>query len=258
MGRLQGVGACAAMSLAQGLTKLRGCMSNTSQAMECLNGLKVQMAMTPGAERMTTDGLAAEREIMESAVLLSVQAEDAAEFERHMALLTPYYTDFSDVLPPSENHFMILGLDLLRLLAQNRIAGFHTKLETIPTEALSHSAVQFSIHLEQNMMEGSYTKVLEMQKNLPHPHFGFFMGMLQETLRDEVATVSEKAYKSLPAARCIQLLMLSGEAELHKHVEARGWRLEGGVVHFETGEVASKEIPATPLIAEMLHYAKEL
>merc|ERR1712072_1429688 len=127
-----GVGACAAMSLAQGLTKLRGCMSNTSQAMECLNGLKVQMAMTPGAERMTTDGLAAEREIMESAVLLSVQAEDTAEFERHMALLTPYYTDFSDMLPPSENH----------------------------------SAVQFSIHLEQNMMEGSYTKVLEMQKNL--------------------------------------------------------------------------------------------
>jgi len=27
-------------------------------------------------------------------VLLSAEAKDATQFERHMALLTPYYTDF--------------------------------------------------------------------------------------------------------------------------------------------------------------------
>ena len=33
-------------------------------------------------------------EVYECAVQLSAQAKDTAEFERHMALLTPYYTDF--------------------------------------------------------------------------------------------------------------------------------------------------------------------
>ena len=82
------------------------------------------------------------------------------------------------LLPPSENRFPILGLNLLRLLAQNSIADFHSQLvqsrskhslcvtgfdirysqETMSPEALESAPVQFPVSLEQNMMEGSYTK----------------------------------------------------------------------------------------------------
>jgi hypothetical protein len=38
-------------------------------------------------------------EVYECAVLLSAEGKDTAAFERHMALLTPYYTDFGFVNP---------------------------------------------------------------------------------------------------------------------------------------------------------------
>merc|ERR1712070_746541 len=105
--------------------------NNADAAGQVLGQLKIKIASTPAAERMTPAALAEEREVYECAVLLSAQNEDTADFERHMALLTPYYSDFGALLAPSENHFPILGLNLLRLLAQNRIADFPSQLETM-------------------------------------------------------------------------------------------------------------------------------
>lgn len=74
-----------------------------------------------------------------------------------MSQLGPYYRDYrsvsafhmtpalktdmsswrmdSSVLPPSERRFPLLGLDLLRLLAQDKIAQFHTVLESLVKES---------------------------------------------------------------------------------------------------------------------------
>jgi 26S proteasome regulatory subunit N12 len=248
------------MYVCSGLAKLKSEVdgNNATAATITLNGLKVQIATTPAALRMTPPVLMQEREIYEYAVLLSVQTKDTAEFERHMALLTPYYTDFGSMLGESANVFNILGLNLLRLLAQNRIADFHTQLETIAPAALQSPAVQFPVLLEQNMMEGTYSKVLEMQKKLPLPAFGVFMDMLKDTLIDEVAMVSEKAYKRLPAAKLQELLMMSSLSELQAYAQEREWKFEGADVIFDLGNVEKKEVPATALIAGTLHYAKEL
>jgi len=232
--------------------------NNTASASEMLGQLKIKIATTPVEQRMTPAALSDERSVYECAVLLSVQTQDTAEFERHMALLTPYYTDFGSMLAPSENHFPILGLNLLRLLAQNRIADFHTQLETMSPEALASAPVKFPVLLEQNMMEGSYTKVLEMKENLPLPSYAVFMDMLKDTLRDEVASVSEKAYKSLPVGHCMQLLMMSGNNELEEYAAVRGWVLADNSVFFEVDTNEKKEVPALETISEMLHYAKEL
>lgn len=232
--------------------------SNTRGASKTLNDLKIKIASTSAAERMTPAALAEERDVYECAVLLSAQSKDTAEFERHMALLTPYYTDFGALLPASENHFPILGLNLMRLLSQNRIADFHSQLETMSPEALASAPVQFPVLLEQNMMEGSYTKVLEMRNNLPLPSYGVFMDMLKDTLCDEVASVSEKAYKSLPVAYTQQLLMMSDAKELSEYAEMRGWEVRDSTVFFEVDTNEKKEVPAMETISEMLHYAKEL
>jgi 26S proteasome regulatory subunit N12 len=37
-------------------------------------------------------------------------------------------------MPPSENEFVIVALNLMRLLVQNRIAEFHTELELLPAD----------------------------------------------------------------------------------------------------------------------------
>ena len=72
------------------------------------------------------------REILEHGALLSIKTMDIPAFERYVAQLKIYYTDCAASLPESPKQYPILGLNLLRLLAQNRIAEFHTELELIP------------------------------------------------------------------------------------------------------------------------------
>ena len=109
-------------------------------------------------------------EMLEIAVQLSVHLHDDAAFERNFQQLRALYMDTRcqlsphhlltvfmisrssasrkgvgrnsgrpfchgrSALPPSQCEGIITGLNLLRLLVQNRIAEFHTELETITSE----------------------------------------------------------------------------------------------------------------------------
>ena len=83
------------------------------------------------------------REILEHGALLSVKATEIPAFERYVAQLKVYYSDAS-MLPPSQRQFPILGLNLLRLLSQNRIAEFHTELE--PVQPRIDRPLRLSVH----------------------------------------------------------------------------------------------------------------
>jgi hypothetical protein len=67
------------------------------------------------------------------------------------------------VLPVSPQENLVIGLNLLRLLVQNRIAEFHTELELIPAAGQADPRVKHAIDLEQHLMEGSYNKILQAQ-----------------------------------------------------------------------------------------------
>ena len=86
----------------------------------------------------------------------------------------------------------------------------------------------------------------------------FFMDMLVDTVRDEIAECSEKAYDSIALADLQTLLMLGSEAELREFAETRGWALQAGTVTF--GGTAEKvaQLPAKEMIQQTLSYAKEL
>jgi 26S proteasome regulatory subunit N12 len=72
------------------------------------------------------------KEILEYAIILSIKAGDKSSFQRYMASLRPYYTaarattsagnDTSDIV------YTILGLNLLYLLVENRLADFHCEV----------------------------------------------------------------------------------------------------------------------------------
>ncbi|KAF7032119.1 hypothetical protein CFC21_043331 [Triticum aestivum] len=100
------------------------------------------------------------RDIYEHAVLLSVKTEDQDAFERDFCHLKPYYMDTCGIIPPSPVEYPIMGLNLLRLLVQNRIAEFHTELEPLPTKALENPCIKHAVELEQSLMEGAYNRVL--------------------------------------------------------------------------------------------------
>eukprot|EP00656_Telonema_subtile_P003560 TRINITY_DN11620_c0_g2_i1.p1 TRINITY_DN11620_c0_g2~~TRINITY_DN11620_c0_g2_i1.p1 ORF type:complete len:111 (+),score=34.24 TRINITY_DN11620_c0_g2_i1:296-628(+) len=106
-------------------------------------------------------------------------------------------------------------------------------------------------------MEGSYHKVMHFRQQLPSPEYSVFMDSLSDTLRDEIASCCEKAYKSLPCAKAAELLMLD-TGTLGGYCEERGWVVRGDTIDFVSETVEKNEVPAMDLIEETLHYATEL
>eukprot|EP00897_Mesotaenium_endlicherianum_P008130 jgi/Mesen1/7345/ME000377S06568 len=200
------------------------------------------------------------RDILEHAVVLSVKLKDEVAFERNFLQLKTYYTDTRHLLPSSDQEYAVLGLNLLRLLVQNRIAEFHTELELLPTGALENNCIQHAIELEQSLMEGSYNRVLSNRQRVPDPNYVYFMDLLMSTVRDEIAGCSEKAYDFLTVADAKKVLLLSSDGELQAYAKEHEWELRNGCVYFQSTSDSAhqKEIPSMQLISQTLGYAREL
>ncbi len=106
------------------------------------------------------------------------------------------------------------GLYLLFLLSQNRIAEFHTELEAIDPEQLSNVYIKHPIQIEQSLMEGSYNRVWNNRANVPAEEFKFFIDILFETIRKEIAASSQKAYAYLPVQDAATLLYFKSTTEV--------------------------------------------
>ncbi|KAD7478615.1 hypothetical protein E3N88_01751 [Mikania micrantha] len=202
------------------------------------------------------------RDIYEHAVVLSVKMEDQDAFERDFFQLKPYYTDAGDRLSQSPQEYPILGLNLLRLLVQNRIAEFHTELELLPACALENPCIKHAVELEQSFMEGAYNRVLTARQTVPHETYIYFMDLLARTVRDEIAGCSEKAYDSLTVKDACQMLLLSSDQLLLEYIkeEHPEWEIKNGLVVFQKAKESApcKEIPSLQLINQTLSYAREL
>ncbi|KAL8251023.1 hypothetical protein R6Q59_034716 [Mikania micrantha] len=203
------------------------------------------------------------RDIYEHAVVLSVKMEDQDAFERDFFQLKPYYTDVGGRLPQSPQEYPILGLNLLRLLVQNRIAEFHTELELLSANALENPCIKHAVELEQSFMEGAYNRVLTARQTVPHESYVYFMDLLARTVRDEIAGCSEKAYDSLRVEDARQMLLLSSDQELFDYIkeEHPEWEVKNGWLVFnkvKESSASSKEIPSLQLINQTLSYAREL
>jgi hypothetical protein len=92
----------------------------------------------------------------------------------------------SQVLPPSPREHPVRGLQLIRLLTQNRIADFHTALEGLPISSEQVAADEYLSHpvrLERWLMEGSYAKVWSAREDAPTDEYEFFVDELMGTIR---------------------------------------------------------------------------
>ncbi|XP_050228552.1 26S proteasome non-ATPase regulatory subunit 8 homolog A [Mercurialis annua] len=202
------------------------------------------------------------RDIYEHAVLLSVKIGDQEAFERDFFQLKPYYTDAGNRLPQSSQEYMILGLNLLRLLVQNRIAEFHTELELLSPAALENPCIKHAVELEQSFMEGAYNRVLSAKQTVPYKGYDYFMDLLAKTVRDEISGCSEKAYDYLSLNDARQMLLFPSDNETLQYIkeEHPEWEIKNGVVVFQKAKDSApcKEIPSLQLINQTLSYAREL
>ena len=86
----------------------------------------------------------------------------------------------------------MLGLNLLCLLSQNRVAEFHTELERLTQKELESIYIRHPLNLEQYIMEGSYNKVISLKGSVPAESYNFFFEILLKTVRNEIASCLEK------------------------------------------------------------------
>lgn len=100
------------------------------------------------------------RDVLEIGVQWSIASNNIPSFERYMAQLKCYYFDYNAFLPESAFKYQLLGLNLLFLLSQNRVAEFHTELELLPADHIQNDVyIRHPLSIEQYLMEGSYNKV---------------------------------------------------------------------------------------------------
>lgn len=91
---------------------------------------------------------------------------------------------FSESLPPSKREYNIRGLNLIRLLTQNRIADFHTTLESLDADVIAENPfIRHPVNLERWLMEGSYSKVWNARLEAPAEEYKFFVESLMGTIR---------------------------------------------------------------------------
>jgi 26S proteasome regulatory subunit N12 len=92
------------------------------------------------------------REMLEIGALLAIRMQEIDAFERYIAQLKTLYADTKAQQSP--RMYMILGLNLLRLLAQSKISEFHTELEAIGSKQLKNLYINHPVTIEQALMEG--------------------------------------------------------------------------------------------------------
>jgi 26S proteasome regulatory subunit N12 len=209
------------------------------------------------------EDLVVARDILEIGAFWSIRSKDVPSFDRYFSQLQTFYTDYSSSLPPSKREFPIRGLNLIRLLTQNRIADFHTTLESLPLpadEINENPFIRHPVNLERWLMEGSYSKVWNAREEAPAEEYKFFVDSLMGTIRNEIASCEETAYESLPLKDAATLLFFATQTDLLTFAQQRGWQvnLVAGNIEFTRKSEEQMEIPKQKLIAANLAYAREL
>ncbi len=174
----------------------RGDISTVGKLLPKMKVLLLSISFLPVGKGSAIDPkeLILARNTLEIGALWSIEDKNIPSFHRYVSQLRCYYYDYNEQLPDSSYKYHILGLTLLSLLAENRLAEFHTEMELLSTEEHKNIYIKHPISLEQFVIEGSYHKLFLSKGNVPAKNYNFFIDILIDTVRLEIASCAEKAY----------------------------------------------------------------
>jgi len=238
---------------------------NLDRAGELLTNLK--LALTQIAFLPTTGATVSKQELLIARDILEIGAQwtiamkDIPGFERYIAQLKCYFMDYKDDLPESTFKYQLLGLNLLCLLSQNRLAEFHTELERLPVKEIQNNIyIKHPVSMEQYLMEGSYNKVFLARGNVPADNYNFFIDILLNTIRDEIAGCIEKAYNQIGLSEAARMLFFETQKPMKDYATNRKWDLQkDNFFHFkQQAKNTQSAIPSRLLAEQHIVYAREL
>ncbi|VDM34152.1 unnamed protein product [Hydatigera taeniaeformis] len=200
------------------------------------------------------------RDTLEIGAILSLEKRDMAAFERYMSQLKCYYCDYKVNLPDSPYKYELFGLNLLRLLAQGRLAEFHTEVERLSSEEINMNAyIKHPLSMEQYLMEGSFHKVFLSKGNVPSERYNYFIDILLDATRDEVASCIEAAYEELSVEEAAKALFFTKPEQMKAYAKQRHWtQVNGRYIFAKSNKQTENALPATDLAKILLYYTHEL
>ncbi|XP_011692470.1 PREDICTED: 26S proteasome non-ATPase regulatory subunit 8 isoform X2 [Wasmannia auropunctata] len=196
---------------------------NLKKCGELLNQLKIGlthlMFLPTSNSTASQNELLIARDILEIGAQWSIATEDIPSFERYMAQLKCYYFDYKSGLMESAYKYQLLGLNLLFLLSQNRVAEFHTELELLPSDQIqSNVYIRHPLSLEQYLMEDAARmlnlstekdiKTFAVKKNWNLSKDGYFyFTTTSEKKSEEPIPSSELAALAIDYARELEMIV---------------------------------------------------
>ncbi|EKG04757.1 proteasome regulatory non-ATPase subunit, putative [Trypanosoma cruzi] len=242
---------------------------NDDGCKKLLESIKKKLILLPtflnptAHSRTRSEELTLTREVLEHGVLVSARLGDLDSFELYFNQLNVYYTDIDSCeLPESPLYLLILGLNLVRLLVRNRIAQFHSELEKIPNQIHgTNTYIRFAVLLERYLMEGSYKKLLNSRHQAPSNEYIPIVGMLESTVRQEVAECIPRSYNTLSIDKAQKILMVDSAEEVKQIGRCHNWQLSAdgrSFVFTREEDLARKEVPFQEMLKNHLHFAVEL
>lgn len=140
---------------------------------------------------------------------------------------------------------------------------FSQELELLPPQEIqSNIYIKHPVSLEQWLMEGCYNKVFLSKDNVPAESYAYFVDILLNTVREEIANCLERAYDNISLPEAVRILFFNNVKELSAFATKRTWKLSGNNLSFgeqkSTKPSFTQEIPSQQLARRALEYAKEL
>lgn len=201
------------------------------------------------------------RDVYEIDALYVVLQSDLKAFSEAISIVMNFYDCYSSK-EESPNKYLMIGLNLMFLLATNQHAHFHMLLERIDQNVLQNNPyITTPVKLEQSLMEGVYNKVVLTEKNIPSPYYALFIRISMDTVRNEIASCIECSFKKVSQRDAVQLLLFNNVSELIPFAKQRGWKTSGNTYFFAQAfsDPAPKEHLDTKRIAKQtIFYAKQL
>ena len=179
---------------------------------------------------------------LEAFVVHSVKSRDDVAFGRYFAQLRAFYSK-TTTLAATPNQPKVLGLNLVRLLVDNRLADFHAELELLPQEAASSPFVRFPVELERSLMEGMYQQVLHARQKFPDPLFAECVVFVRVCVRACVRACAESwRWSVVMMVLCARAIACCSRSKEHRLSE---WIRSQGALATRTRYVARKS-PVSP------------
>ncbi|KAI8799863.1 COP9 signalosome [Cladochytrium replicatum] len=201
------------------------------------------------------------RDVLELGAFSSLHQNNIPSFENYLLKLKAFYIDYRKQLPESPKMHVLLGLNLMRLLAANNLADFHSDLEHIaPIVGLDNVYIRQPIQVETCLMEGSFNKLWYSSANVPAPEYSIFMDLLMKMIREEISSCMEATYESLSVADASAMLYFKGVSEFKDFAKQKKWNTtyQQRIQFREPVDAKQSSFGFSRTIARTLRYAREM